>query len=211
MYEIRIHGRGGQGAVVAATILAQAVIDEGKHAVAIPSFGFERRGAPVSSFLRFDDKPIRAMTNIYRPDCVVCIDPTIRRAVNVFAGLKDNGTLVLTAKAGLRELDLPAGLGKVGVCDAIGIALALFRRPITNTIMLGAFAHVRPGIARRPAERASFDRFPRRRARAEHRGHGPRIRRNAGLRTGGGRCSDSRVTCSTPRRSRTTFRRSPPR
>ena len=140
MYEIRIHGRGGQGAVVAATILAQAVIDEDKYAVAIPSFGFERRGAPVSSFLRFDTAPIRAMTNIYRPDCVLVIDPTIRRAVNVFAGMKDQGTLVLTAKAGPAELDIPAGVGRLGVCDAVGIAMAVFGRPITNTIMLGAFA-----------------------------------------------------------------------
>lgn len=140
MYEIRIHGRGGQGAVVAATILTQALIDEGKHAVSVPSFGFERRGAPVSSFVRFDTKPVRAMTNIYRPNCVLCIDPTIRRAVDVFAGMKPGGALVLTAKAAVADLDLPAVVGQVGICDAVGVAMAIFRRPITNTIMLGAFA-----------------------------------------------------------------------
>src|SRR5271165_3159459 len=106
-HEVRIHGRGGQGAVLACSILAQAFIDDGKHAVAIPSFGFERRGAPVSAFLRFADAPIRAMTNVYHPDCVVCIDPTVARAVDIFAGMKPGGTVVLTTKAGLDELALP--------------------------------------------------------------------------------------------------------
>ena len=67
-HEVRIHGRGGQGAVLACSILAQALIEDGKHAVAIPSFGFERRGAPVAAFLRFSAAPIRAMTNVYHPE-----------------------------------------------------------------------------------------------------------------------------------------------
>jgi len=75
MVEIRIHGRGGQGAVLAGGILAAAMVNEGKFVVAVPSFGFERRGAPVASFLRMDTREIRQMTNIYRPDCVLCIDP----------------------------------------------------------------------------------------------------------------------------------------
>ncbi len=108
MHEIRIHGRGGQGAVLAGSILATAFVAEGKHVVAVPSFGFERRGAPVASFLRVDDKPIRQMTNIYRPDCILCIDPTVARAVNIFDGVTDDAVLVQTTAKPLADLALPA-------------------------------------------------------------------------------------------------------
>ena len=140
MHEVRIHGRGGQGAVLACSILARALIDDGKYAVAIPSFGFERRGAPVAAFLRFGNEPIRAMTNVYRPDCVVCIDPTVSGVVDIFAGMKAGGTAVLTTKAKLDELKLPGTVARVGLCDAVGIALAIYSRPVTNAIMLGGFA-----------------------------------------------------------------------
>jgi phenylglyoxylate dehydrogenase gamma subunit len=140
MHEIRIHGRGGQGAVLAGAILATAFVEEGRHVVAVPSFGFERRGAPVASFLRVDDRPIRQMTNIYRPDCILCLDPTVARAVDVFAGITEHATLVQTTAKPLGELTLPDRVEVVGLCDAVTLALAIFRRPITNTIMLGAFA-----------------------------------------------------------------------
>jgi phenylglyoxylate dehydrogenase gamma subunit len=139
-HEVRIHGRGGQGAVLACSILAQALIEDGNHAVAIPSFGFERRGAPVAAFLRFGSKPIRAMTNIYHPDCVVCIDPTVPRTVDIFAGMKAGGTVVLTTKGKVAELKFPACVSRVGLCDAVGIALSIYRKPVTNAVMLGAFA-----------------------------------------------------------------------
>lgn len=148
--EVRIHGRGGQGAVLACSILAQALIDGGRHAVAIPSFGFERRGAPVAAFLRFSAAPIRAMTNVYRPDCVICIDPTVARAVDIFAGMKPGGTAVLTTKADLADLRLPGHLGRAGLCDAVGIALAIYKRPVTNAVMLGAFART-TGLLTLPA------------------------------------------------------------
>ncbi len=140
-HEVRIHGRGGQGAVLACSILAQALIDEGKHAVAIPSFGFERRGAPVAAFLRFGNEPIRAMTNVYHPDCVVCIDPTVPRSVDIFAGMKPGGTVVLTSNAKFEELRFPDSVSRVGLCDAVGIALSIYQKPVTNAVMLGAFAH----------------------------------------------------------------------
>jgi phenylglyoxylate dehydrogenase gamma subunit len=140
MYEIRIHGRGGQGAVLASAILAQAFVDEGRFAVAIPSFGFERRGAPVSACLRMDAREIRALTNIYCPDCVICVDPTLPRMVDIFAGIKPGGTLVQASGKSAAAIDHPADLATLGLCDAMGIALAIFGRPITNSIMLGAFA-----------------------------------------------------------------------
>jgi 2-oxoacid:acceptor oxidoreductase gamma subunit (pyruvate/2-ketoisovalerate family) len=140
MQEVRIHGRGGQGAVLASAILAAALVEEGRHVMAIPAFGFERRGAPVVAFLRFDDRPIRQVTNIYAPDYVVVIDPTVMRSVDVFAGMPKGGTLIQATGKAAGELELPRHLGRVALCDAVHIALEVFKRPITNTIMLGAFA-----------------------------------------------------------------------
>ncbi len=140
MYEVRLHGRGGQGAVMAAGILAAGVVTEGKFAVAIPSFGFERRGAPVVAFLRTDEREIRRMTNITHPDCVVCIDPTVPRSVDIFSGLKPGGALVQATDKPLSELAAPNTVALVGLIDAVRIAIEIFRRPITNTLMLGSFA-----------------------------------------------------------------------
>lgn len=140
MVEVRIHGRGGQGAVLAGSILASALAHEGKHVIAIPSFGFERRGAPVASFLRFDEREIRQMTNIYHPNVVLCIDPTVGRATNVFAGAAEGAVWVQTSAKPLSELSFPAAVATVGLCDAVAIALDIFKRSITNTIMLGAFS-----------------------------------------------------------------------
>ena len=146
MYEVRLHGRGWQGAVMAAGMLASALVAEGKFAVAIPSFGFERRGAPVGAFLRTDPHEIRRMTNITHPDCVICIDPTVSRSVNIFSGMRSGGALVLTTTRPLADLGLPDMVGIVGLIDAVRLATEIFRRPITNTLMLGAFART-TGIA----------------------------------------------------------------
>lgn len=154
MYEIRLHGRGGQGTVLAATILAAAVIDEGKFAVAVPSFGFERRGAPVAAYLRIDMRVIRRMTNIYHPDCVVCIDPTVSRSIDIFAGVRPGGTLVQATGRTIAGLTLPPGIATLGLCDAVPIALATFGRAITNTVMLGAFARTTAMVSMEALERA---------------------------------------------------------
>lgn len=138
MYEIRFHGRGGQGAVLAIQILAKALVHEGKFIKGVPSFGFERRGAPVTSYLRFDDKEIRQTTNIYYPDWIVCIDPTLFRTVDIFQGVKENGLLVQATSKEIEELNIPTKIKKAGLCNAYHIALEVIGRPITNTIMLGA-------------------------------------------------------------------------
>jgi phenylglyoxylate dehydrogenase gamma subunit len=140
MYEVRFHGRGGQGAVMGAEILAKALIEEGKFAVTIPAFGFERRGAPVQSYLKFDEKLIRQHNNVRQPHCVVCIDPTVPNSVNIFQGIRENGLVVLCTKKSLERLKLDPNVKKVALCDGVGIALGIIGRPITNTIMLGAFA-----------------------------------------------------------------------
>lgn len=140
MYEIRFHGRGGQGAVLASKILAKALVEEGKHVKAVPAFGFERRGAPVEAYLRFDDHKIRQFTNIYRPDCVICLDPSLPHTVDIFANQKERGIWVQATKRGVEQLEVPGNISRVGLCDAFGIALKIFGRTITNSIMLGAFA-----------------------------------------------------------------------
>ncbi|CAA6603071.1 NADH-dependent phenylglyoxylate dehydrogenase subunit gamma [Rhodospirillaceae bacterium LM-1] len=125
---------------MASGLLAQAMAGEGRHVVAIPSFGFERRGAPVACFMRVDSKPIRAMTNIYKPDIILCIDPTVSRVINIFQGMAAGGILVQAGKGDIERLAVPDVVSRVGLCDAVSIALSIFKRPITNTVMLGAFA-----------------------------------------------------------------------
>ena len=140
MFEMRFHGRGGQGAVMASKILAKALALDGHVVKAIPSFGFERRGAPVAAFLRFSDREIRQVTNIYNPDCIVCLDPTLSKSVDIFKGINDNAVYIQATKKDISELAFPDTISKVGVCDAFGLALEIIGRPITNTIMLGVFA-----------------------------------------------------------------------
>jgi len=138
MREVRFHGRGGQGAVLATKILAKALVQEDKFIKAVPFFGFERRGAPVTSYLRFDDKEIRQTTNIYRPDWIVCLDPTLFRTVNIFEGLKKGSVLVQATSKSIQDFPVPHLIKKVGLCNAYHIGLEIMGRPITNTIMLGA-------------------------------------------------------------------------
>ncbi len=139
MKEIRLHGRGGQGTVLASQILVSAAVREGKYGNAIPFFGFERRGAPLAAFVRFDEKRIREKTQIYTPDCVVVMDPTLVHASNVFDGLQEGGAVVLNDRKMPEEAKLPTTVGRLGIVDATGIALEVLGTPITNTPMLGAF------------------------------------------------------------------------
>ena len=140
MYEIRFHGRGGQGAVLAAKILAKALVEEGKFVKAIPAFGFERRGAPVEAYLRFDDEVFRQITNIYTPDCIVCLDPTLPQSVDIFSGINDHATWIQATKKSLDQLEVPEKVDSVGLCDGFGLAMQVLGRPITNSIMLGVLA-----------------------------------------------------------------------
>jgi 2-oxoacid:acceptor oxidoreductase gamma subunit (pyruvate/2-ketoisovalerate family) len=139
MKEIRMHGRGGQGVVMASEILANAFVAEGKYATAFPSFGTERRGAPVRAFLRMDDKPIREITQIYNPDCLLIADPFFQNVAEVFEGLKQGGILVINSQAPVvKSPHQNAGL--MGVIDATKIALEEIKRASTNTCLVGAFA-----------------------------------------------------------------------
>lgn len=149
MIEIRLHGRGGQGAVTSAEMLALAAISEGKYAQAFPSFGPERRGAPVVAFCRIDDKPIRIRSGITRPDLVLVLDPSILRLVDVAAGLKDNGILVANTRYTGEELKKELGIKHtLATVNATQIAMEELGLPITNTTMLGALLKAREVVAR---------------------------------------------------------------
>lgn len=140
MIEIRLHGRGGQGAVTSAEMLALAAIEEGRYAQAIPSFGPERRGAPVAAFARMDDHEIRLRTNIHRPDIVLVLDPSLLGLPAVRAGLKPGGTIIANTPAGEAEARevLRGYRGRLAIVDATAIAYRVLKLPITNTAMLGA-------------------------------------------------------------------------
>lgn len=139
MLEIRLHGRGGQGSVTSAELLAQAAIKEGKYGQAFPSFGPERRGAPVVAFCRIDEKQIKIRSNINEPDIVLVLDPSILRIVNVAAGLKDDGILVTNTKHKADQIREELNLKcKLAVVNANRIAREELGLPITNTTMLGA-------------------------------------------------------------------------
>ena len=158
MIEIRLHGRGGQGAVTAAAILARAAAEEGKYVQAFPSFGTERRGAPVAAFARISDQPIWVRCQIYNPDYVLVLDPTLLGPIDVTAGLKAGGMLILNSPRPPEEVDLKAG--SVATVDATGIALRVLGRPIPNTAMCGAFAAASKIVALDSILRAIEDILP---------------------------------------------------
>ena len=140
MYEIRLHSRGGQGGVTAAKLMALAAFRDGKYATAAPFYGAERRGAPIVSFIRIDDKPIRIYSQIHNPDLIVVLDPSILDLVNVFEGLKPDGKVLINAP------DVPekAKGYQVNHVDLTGIALKanliVAGSPILNTPVIGALA-----------------------------------------------------------------------
>jgi len=139
MFEIRIHSRGGQGGVTAARLLALAAIHDGKYATAAPFYGAERRGAPIVSFVRIDDKPIKIYSQIKKPDMVVVLDASVMDVVDVLQGLKNGGKVLVNSQQ-KREF---AGFFS-GNVDLTGIALkenlVVSGSPILNTPVIGALA-----------------------------------------------------------------------
>lgn len=147
MVEIRMHGRGGQGAVVASKILAKTAFLEGKYVQSFPQFGVERRGAPVAAYVRIADpgETFFVRSLIYEPDHVVVLDPTLLEAVNVLSGLKDGGWVIVNYPGDPEGLGIP-GKYKVATVDAAMIAvshgLGTAAQPIVNTSILGALVNV---------------------------------------------------------------------
>jgi pyruvate ferredoxin oxidoreductase gamma subunit len=144
-FQVRIHGRGGQGVVTAAELLSAAAFREGRYAQAFPSFGSERTGAPVVAFCRIADAPIRSHEPITRPDALIIQDPTLLHQVDVFNGLGDDGYLLLNssqsfATLGLGELVARLSSDRARTVPGTDIARETVGRPIANAVLLGSFA-----------------------------------------------------------------------
>ena len=142
MFQARIHGRGGQGVVTTSELLALACFIEGRHAQAFPSFGSERTGAPVASFVRIDDLPVRSHEPVVAPDAVLVQDPTLLRAGGVLAGLAPNGWLLVNTRADVpAEVLATIGPGvHVHTVNASDIAQRLVGRDAPGPALLGALA-----------------------------------------------------------------------
>jgi pyruvate ferredoxin oxidoreductase gamma subunit len=145
MFQVRMHGRGGQGVVTGAEMLSIAAFLGGRHAQAFPSFGSERTGAPVVAFCRIDDRPIRLREPVMAPDALIIQDPTLLHQVDVFSGLKDDGYILInTAKSfdalGLGEFARRFRRERLLTVPATELALRHVGRPVPNAALLGAFA-----------------------------------------------------------------------
>jgi pyruvate ferredoxin oxidoreductase gamma subunit len=150
VFQVRIHGRGGQGVVTAAELLSVAAFLEGAHAQAFPSFGSERTGAPVAAFCRIDDKPIRTREPVGTPDCVIIQDATLLGQVDMLAGLHPDGYVLVNS-------DEPVERG-VAV-PATALALRHIGRPVPGVALLGGFAALTGRISLDAVLRAIRERF----------------------------------------------------
>ncbi len=145
MFQIRVHGRGGQGVVTATEMLSVAAFEEGRHAQAFPSFGSERTGAPVVAFCRLDDKEIRLREPIMEPDALIIQDPTLLHQIDVFSGLKPDGYVLLNSahsfeQIGLGDLVKQHGHSKMSTLPATELGLKHVGRPIPNVPLIAGFA-----------------------------------------------------------------------
>ncbi len=145
MIEIRFHGRGGQGGAVASSVIADAIFKEGRNVQSFPMFGVERRGAPVAAFIRVDERPIRVKCEIEEPSYVLVLDPTLTEAVDVTAGVKPGGVIIVNSPQRPEALNIKGDFRVFTFDgDAVAVEHGLGTRiaPIANTTMLGAFAKI---------------------------------------------------------------------
>ena len=165
MFQIRIHGRGGQGVVTAAELLSVAGFREGRHAQAFPSFGSERTGAPVIAFCRLDTRPIRLREPILAPDAVIIQDPTLLHQVDVFAGVTPDGYILINtsrsfAELGLEEFVADFQAERLATVPATEVALKHVGRPLPNAALLGGFAALTGQISLDSVSAAIREKFP---------------------------------------------------
>ncbi len=148
LIEVRLHGRGGQGVVTAAELLSEAAFDEGRHAQAFPSFGSERMGAPVVAYCRIDDAPIRTREPVMEPHVLVVQDATLLHQVDVFAGLRSDGWVLINSRETPHELGIASlEAGHVITVAASDLAQLHVGRPVPNAALLGGLAAL-TGIVR---------------------------------------------------------------
>ncbi|GBE44781.1 MAG TPA: 2-oxoacid:acceptor oxidoreductase [Rhizobiales bacterium] len=164
MFQVRIHGRGGQGVVTAAELLSVAAFTEDKYAQAFPSFGSERMGAPVVSYCRMDDKEIRLREPISAPDALIIQDPTLLHSVDVFKGLNPQGYILINSRRTFEELGIAEYVARFPahhVCcvGATELALRHVGRPLPNAALLGGFAAISGQIHFDSVEQAILEKF----------------------------------------------------
>jgi len=164
MFAVRIHGRGGQGVVTAAEMLSIAAFEQGKHAQAFPTFGSERTGAPVTSFCRIDERPIRVREPISRPDALIVQDPTLLHQVDLFSGLGDDGWFLLNTSRDFGELGLDEIVerlrpGRALTMPASELAREHLGRPLPNAVLLGAFSALTGVVSMDAVAKAIGDKF----------------------------------------------------
>lgn len=160
MFEIRFHGRGGQGVVTCADLLATAIIMENKFAQAKPSFGSERRGAPVQAFLRTDEKRIITRSDIYTPDALVILDPLLGADSETLKGLKEGGYIIVNTSKSVEEVFKKLNFkGIYSVVNATEIAVEKIKIPVANTAILGAFLKVKPMVSKETIQKVYEEKF----------------------------------------------------
>jgi len=165
VFQVRIHGRGGQGVVSAAEMLSVAAFREGKHAQAFPSFGSERMGAPVMAFCRIDDKPIRLRDPVTHPHALIVQDPTLLHQVDLFSGLDSAGYILINSSRGFEELGIAEFIRSfpadhVRTVAATELAMKHVGRPLPNAVLLGGFAAVSGVIQFESVVAAIREKFP---------------------------------------------------
>ena len=165
MFQVRIHGRGGQGVVTAAELLSLAAFEEGRHAQAFPSFGSERTGAPVVSFCRIADREIRSREPVAEPDALIVQDPTLLHQVDVFAGLRPDGYVLINSARSFDEIGLGEWVGgfrheRLLTVPASDIAREHIGQPRPNAALLGGLAALTSIVSLESVRRAIRARFP---------------------------------------------------
>jgi len=165
MFQIRIHGRGGQGVVSAAEMLSVAAFLEGRYAQAFPSFGSERMGAPVMAFCRIDDKEIRLREPVLDPDALIVQDPTLLHQVDLFKGLRSTGYILINSTRSFSELGLAEfarGFRRTHLCTVAATELAMQHvgRAVPNVPLLGTFAAITREIKLESVIAAIHEKFP---------------------------------------------------
>lgn len=161
--QFRFHGRGGQGAVIGAEILAKAAFFEGKWSQAFPFFGAERRGAPVKAFTRMSDREINSRSQIYDPDYVIVLDSKLLETINVLEGLKPEGTIIINTKKRPEDLELGFAVATVNATDiALKHGLLIAGMPVVNTAMLGALSKATSEVSIDSISKAILEEWPRR-------------------------------------------------
>jgi 2-oxoacid:acceptor oxidoreductase gamma subunit (pyruvate/2-ketoisovalerate family) len=160
MIEVRFHGRGGQGAVTSCELLSSAIIEEGRYAQGFASFGPERRGAPVLAFVRAGKEALKLREQVYHPDIVVVLDPTLLRIIDVTSGLKGNGWLILNTKKSREEIKAKIHPGiQLAVVDATTISRQILHVPIVSASILGALVRATAIVELKSLEKPMLRRF----------------------------------------------------